>query len=383
MLLPIKIATRFLKSSKGQTILITIGIAIGVSVQIFIGLLIQGLQTSLVDKTIGSSSQITITAEAKKDFDIYENIINDVESNIEVKAITAALDNPAIITVKENPKSIVVRGFTLSGANDIYKLNKALIEGEMPEEENSVIVGKNIFEEAEYSVGDTINITVPQIGPKEVKIVGVFDLKVAAINNSWFVTNIASAQSLFEKEGKASSIEMQIEDVFNSNVVAAEVSSLLSEGFTVSDWQAQNEELLSGLSGQSISSIMIQVFVIISVVLAIASVLAISVMQKSKQIGILKAMGIKDKSSSVIFLTQGFILGLMGAIVGIALGIGLIVAFTTFALNPDGTPLIPMTLNIGFIALSGGIAVVASMAASLIPAFRSMRMDPIEVIKNG
>lgn len=383
MLLPIKIATRFLKSSKGQTILITIGIAIGVSVQIFIGLLIQGLQTSLVDKTIGSSSQITITAEEKKDFDIYENIINDVESNIEVKAITAALDNPAIITVKENPKSIVVRGFTLSGANDIYKLNKALIEGEMPEEENSVIIGKNIFEEAEYSVGDTINITVPQIGLKEVKIVGVFDLKVAAINNSWFVTNIASAQSLFEKEGKASSIEMQIEDVFNSNVVAAEVSSLLSEGFTVSDWQAQNEELLSGLSGQSISSIMIQVFVIISVVLAIASVLAISVMQKSKQIGILKAMGIKDKSSSVIFLTQGFILGLMGAIIGIVLGIGLIVAFTTFALNPDGTPLIPMTLNIGFIALSGGIAVVASMAASLIPAFRSMRMDPIEVIKNG
>lgn len=71
MLLPIKIATRFLKSSKGQTILITIGIAIGVSVQIFIGLLIQGLQTSLVDKTIGSSSQITITAEEKKDFDTY------------------------------------------------------------------------------------------------------------------------------------------------------------------------------------------------------------------------------------------------------------------------------------------------------------------------
>lgn len=271
----------------------------------------------------------------------------------------------------------------MNGANDIYKLNKALIEGEMPETENSVIVGKNIFEEAEYSVGDTINITVPQIGQKEVKIVGVFDLKVAAINNSWFVTNIASAQSLFEKEGKASSIEMQIEDVFNSNVVATKVNSLLSEGFTVTDWQAQNEELLSGLSGQSISSIMIQVFVIISVVLAIASVLAISVMQKSKQIGILKAMGIKDKSSSVIFLTQGFILGLMGAIVGIALGIGLIVAFTTFALNPDGTPLIPMTLNIGFIALSGGIAVVASMAASLIPAFRSMRMDPIEVIKNG
>lgn len=380
MLLPIKIALRFLKSSKGQTLLITLGIAIGVSVQIFIGLLIQGLQGSLVDKTIGSSPHITITAE--EDFNTYEDVFDIVESDFAPKAMTATFDNPAFIDIDAESRSVLVRGFTLDGANKIYKFSDALIKGTLPKNANDVIIGKSVFEEGGYTLGQAIDLNLPGGVAKQLNISGVFDLKVSAINNTWFITDINTAQTMFGKEDVASSVEIQIDDVFSSDVLAANLKTLLP-AYSVVDWQAQNEELLSGLSGQSISSIMIQVFVIIAVVLGIASVLAISVLQKSKQIGILKAMGIKDGASSVIFLTQGFVLGVLGALVGLILGLGLIVAFSKFALNPDGSPLIPITINAGFIALSGGIAIFASMAASLIPAFRSMKMDPIEVIKNG
>jgi lipoprotein-releasing system permease protein len=384
MSLPVKIALRFLRYSKGQTILIALGIAIGVSVQIFIGLLIQGLQTSLIDKTIGNTSHITVTAENGENFSGYNDIIDLLNEDYDLKAISASLDNAAFADVNGNNASLLIRGVTLDGADRIYKFSDALISGQLPTAAGEVIIGKTFSEKSGLSSGDTLTLFVPSLGEKTLTVSGVFDLKVSALNDSWLITDIVTASSVFETGDVAGSIEIQISDVFASSELAAEIgSSTYLQNYEVVDWQSKNEELLSGLSGQSISSIMIQIFVLVAVILGIASVLAISVLQKSKQIGILKAMGIKDSASSVIFLTQGFMLGLIGALIGILLGLGLIYAFTTFALNPDGSPLIPMTFNWGFISLSAGIAVIASMAASLIPAIRSMRMDPIEVIKNG
>jgi lipoprotein-releasing system permease protein len=128
---------------------------------------------------------------------------------------------------------------------------------------------------------------------------------------------------------------------------------------------------------------MIQVFVLIAVALAIASVLAITVLQKSKQVGILKAMGIKDKTASLIFLFEGLLLGVMGAILGVALGLLLGVMFTKFAVNPDGTPVVELYIDYGFIGLSAIIAVASAAIAALIPARRSSKLNPIEVIRNG
>jgi lipoprotein-releasing system permease protein len=123
---------------------------------------------------------------------------------------------------------------------------------------------------------------------------------------------------------------------------------------------------------------MIQIFVIVSVVLGISSTLAITVLQKSKQLGILKAMGIKDADASFIFLFEGLLLGVFGAIVGILLGIGLLYAFTTFS----GTD-IPITIDAGFLLLSAGIAIAASTIAALSPAIKSSKLTVMEVIRNG
>lgn len=128
---------------------------------------------------------------------------------------------------------------------------------------------------------------------------------------------------------------------------------------------------------------MIQVFVLLAVLLGISSVLAISVVQKSRQIGILKAMGIKDKNASLIFLFQGLLLGVIGAIIGTGLGIGFSYLFSTFVKNPDGTSLVPFYLDIKFVSLSVVIAIASSTIAALIPARRSSKLNPIEVIKNG
>ena len=128
---------------------------------------------------------------------------------------------------------------------------------------------------------------------------------------------------------------------------------------------------------------MIQVFVLISVVLGIASVLAITVMQKSRQIGILKAMGIRNSSASFIFLSEGFMLGILGALAGIGFGLLLAYTFTKFAVNPDGTPVVALYISSNFIITSGLIAVVSSIGAALVPAIRSSKLNPIDIIRNN
>ncbi|WP_313119010.1 ABC transporter permease [Proteiniclasticum ruminis] len=386
MKLAFQIATRFLKSSKGQTILIALGIAIGVSVQIFIGSLIQGLQKSLVDTTIGNQPQITLTSNNKeKLISDYEEIVDRIASNEEeVINLSVAADGPALITKDEETYSILLRGFNIEEADKIFNINESLVDGALPEKEGEVLIGVGLRDEAGISIGDEIELLANFGDTATVTVTGFFNLGVASLNKSWTITNLETAQSIFSYDDQVTSINMQLKDVFLADTVADSINEReTSETLVVDNWKAQNEDLLSGLNGQSVSSIMIQVFVMISVLLGIASILAITVVQKSKQIGILKAMGIKDKDSSLIFLFQGLLLGVLGAILGVALGLLLAFTFTKFALNPDGTPVVPLFIDPIFITFSAVIAVAASVIAALIPARTSSKLSPIEVIRNA
>lgn len=383
--LALNIAVRFLKSNKGQTTLILIGIAIGVSVQIFIGSLIDGLQKTLVDKTIGSSSHITVVPDGNdKFFEDKDYIIKKLREDDRFSSVSKSLDSSAFLFKDEESYPILLRGVKFNDANEIYKFDDKLIEGRMPKDNLEVLIGKNLVEETGIEVGDKVDIITPEGKNKEIKIVGVYDLKVASLNKSWVMTTLNSSRSIFEKDEELSSIETQVKDVFSADTISKEFKEdLKKENLKAINWKEQNEELLSGLAGQSASSYMIQVFVLLSVLLGISSVLAVSVVQKSKQIGILKAMGIKDKTASLIFLFQGLLLGIIGSVLGTVLGISLTYVFSNFVTNADGTPLVSFYLDYRFIAISVLIAILSATIAALIPARKSSKLNPIEVIKNG
>lgn len=385
MKLAFSIALRFLSSNKGQTLLIAFGIAIGVSVQIFIGSLIQGLQISLVDTTIGNQPQITIESLADDKLILdYETILKDISSNSEgVKFVSASADGPALMTVKEDTFSILVRGLSYQEAEGIYKIKKQLVDGNLPENKDETIIGTDLAEEANLAIGDELEVLAAFGETYTLKITGIFDLQVASLNSSWVLTSIETGQSMFSYGNAITGIEMQVDDVFAADTIAQDIQSKLPANLNVNNWKVENAALLSGLNGQSISSYMIQLFVMVSVLLGIASVLAITVVQKSRQIGILKAMGIQDRAASQIFLLQGFMLGIAGAILGVLLGLGLAFAFTKFAVNPDGNPVVPLFIDPAFIAFSASFAIVVSTLAALIPARRSSNLSPIEVIRNA
>jgi lipoprotein-releasing system permease protein len=235
----------------------------------------------------------------------------------------------------------------------------------------------------DLSINDTIDITVMG-NIHTLTVVGFFDFNVAVINRTWGLGTLSTLQQIISNSDVVTSIEFQINEVFEAETLGLMLNNdLESSNLNATDWMSENQELLSGLQGQSISSLMIQVFVIISVVLGISSTLAITVMQKSRQIGIMKAMGILDSDASKVFLFQGFILGIFGAVGGVLFGLGLSYAFQTFALKPDGTPVVPLTIEAPFILLSAMIALVASTLAALTPAIKSSKLTVIEVIRNA
>lgn len=379
----LKIAWRFLTHAKGQSILIAIGIAVGVSVQVFIGSLIAGLQAELVDNAIGRSSQITVTSVQRGELiNDYQVIVSSIEqAQQEVLYVSPVVDANGFLRAGDGSDfPILIRGLDIKQAEGIYRFSEALVSGALPGD-GEVLIGVDLTREA--SVADIVTLATPRGTTQEASVSGVFDLGVASLNERWIITNLATAQDIFGYAGQATAIEMQLRDPFQADLIASGLADVIPDTLKATDWKTQNAQLLSGLNGQSVSSLMIQVFVLLSVVLAIASVLAISVVQKSRQLGILKAMGIKNKDASLVFLFEGFLLGIAGAALGVLLGLGLTLAFTKFALNPDGTPVVALLIDPRFITVSAVIALVSATLASLIPARRSAKLDPMEVIRNG
>lgn len=386
MSLAFSIGMRFLKSSKGQTFLIIIGIVIGVAVQVFVGSLIDGLQVSLVDGTIGSSSQVTITQEVDGEtFEADQKMIDNLKEDERLTAVAPSFSqNGFILQEEDETQAVLLRGFDIEDANAIYSFDEALIDGNLPSSDGEIMVGKDFADKNDVEIGDSLEFIASADEMSDLEVVGLFDLGVASLNESWLVSELATAQTVFDEEGQLSSVETQVDDVFAADEIAGDIEQNIEEkDLVTTNWKAENESLLSGLTGQSISSYMIQVFVLVAVLLGIASVLAISGVQKSKQLGILKAMGIKDRTAGLIFLFQGFILGTIGAIVGAAVGLGLMYAFSVFVKNPDGTALVPFYFDPQFVSLSVIIAIIASTLAAFIPAKNSSKLNPIEVIQNG
>jgi len=383
-MLALKLAVRFLKSGRGQTVLIIAGIGVAVAAQIFVGLLISSLQKTLVDRTIGGQPQITVSS-ATDEVTIADrqSVVDTIKSSGLVNTVTTTADGNAFIRKGEKTYPVIVRGFD-SEADSIYRISDAMYLGDWSRNDDEIIVGRDLYDELGISIGDGIEVNSPLGGTAMFPVTGVFDLGVGQLNETWIITNLKTSQSLFGYGDGVTAVELTVDDLFAADTIAETIESRLdNDSLTVSNWKAENSQLLSGLQGQSISSLMIQIFIIVSVVIAIAAILAITVFQKSRQLGILKAMGIKDRAASLIFIYEGLIIGLISSFIGVGLGLFLLYGFSFGTSQPDSPALIDLYIDYKFIVLSWFIAVLAAVLAALIPARRSLRLNPIEVIREG
>lgn len=378
-----KIAVRFLTANKLRSFFVMLGIAVGVSVQIFIGILIDSLQQSLLNQTIGDSPHVTISFQEDGQDRDWNTIKKGVEETSGISGVEVIAETNAFLSADDQNSPILLRGMNES-SNGFYRFEEKMIEGSAEINGNGIIIGEDLRDDLNLSVGSSVILSYPQGQPTEFRVAGIFDYKIASLNKLWVITALSSAQQFMGIEDSISKIELQVSDVFSSNLVASDLNNRFSgDGIVINDWQSQNEQLLSALQSQSTSSLVIQIFVLASVIIAITSILTVTVIQKSRQIGILKAMGQTNRSSSAIFIWQGFYVGLGGILVGIPLGLILFLAFNTFATNPDGTPIVEAFIRWKFIGATGLIVLFSATFSGLIPARQSSKLNPIEIIRNG
>jgi len=398
----LKIALRFLKSGKTQTIFIILGITLGVAVQIFLGSLISSLQISLVDKTIGNTSHITIRNEEdettlllQKDNNYstllrgnYSSVVKNldnwplIEERISkyegIKAVSPTIQGTALIRGAGKNKPVQIKGINIGKADEIYNISPRLVQGNSNVEGNSILIGSSLSEDLNVQEGQFVNLLMPNGETVQLLVSGIFDLNNESVNDSLIFMDLKRAQKLFNSGNGISTIEVQIEDPFKADEIADKWRSELT-GVKIDQWKELNEQLLIALSSQSSSALTIQFFIIISITFGISSVLAVSVVQKSKEIGILKAIGATSKSASKIFVLQGLILGFLGSFAGITMGIMLIKVFSFFN---QGSGSLSINYKWSSIMVISLIAIVSGVFASAIPARRSANLNPMEAIKN-
>ena len=404
MFFELKVAIRFLKYGRSQTVLILCGIAIGVAVQVFLASLISGLQEDLINKTVGNTSHITAKKINFTPVSSYENtsdlvlrsfsetyLRNDImfdwkpiyEELKKVSNIISTVpfaDGPAFVAKGDKNLAVLIRGTNIDESDKIYNFSQRLIAGNFKADAGEILLGVALAKELGLEQGSILRLTASKGASDVFRVSGIFDLSNDSINKSWIIMDINRAQKLLAFNGGISSIEMQTNDPFLADSIKADVKGrFLDNEFQT--WQEANKQLLTALSSQSSSSNIIQVFVLLAVALGISSVLAVSVMQKSKQIGILKAMGAKNSDIGTIFQIQGGILGLAGSIIGCFIGYVLVKLFMYFTSN-SGTSF-PINLSTGLLAFSIGIATFIGLFAAFIPARNSSKLSAIEVIRNG
>ncbi len=400
----ILVAFRFLREGRGQTVLILFGITMGIAVQVFLNSLIVGLQKSLVDRTVGKAPHITATmpdvapvasrqaagnelirtrivtnegnVEPIRD---WQSVVGQLEKLSAFKCINPVARGAGFILQGEKSLPVMLQGFDPEAADALYDIRRRMTGGRYEVGGNTVLIGKELAARLGVGVGGSLRITVPSGATDIFPVGGTFDLESQPVNETWVIISRTRAQILFDLDRGMTEIELQVPDVFAAESRARDLKASFPELKWLS-WQESNAALLVALRSQSSSSYMIQIFVLLSVTLGIASVLAISVVQKARQIGILKAIGTLTRSVSRIFIVQGAVLGFSGSILGSLGGWLLIRMF--MALRPE-TGGFPITVGFGALAVSVAVATSAGTLAAFIPARRAAKLNPIEVIRNG
>ncbi len=400
------VALRYLRDGKGQTALIVAAVSVGVSVIVFLSALVNGLQTSLIERTLGSQPHVTLRMPRQKarplveptaavaiarrvqensqrlqSIDQWPEVLSTAERMPGVIAASPSITGAGFAMRSDAKSAVVVRGVEPNRFLAIIDARKKLVEGRFELGGGHVAIGSTLARDLGVGVGDKIRLESSEGVDDVVTVVGIFTLGNEGVDKTWVVTSLRHAQALYALPGGATTIELKVADVFEAERVAADVRG--RTGLQCDSWMRINADLLAGLSAQSSSKSMIQFFVALAVALGIASVLIVSVVQKSREIGILRAVGTPARRVLLIFLIQGGVLGVVGSVTGSALGALLAKGFESLVRDASGAAKFPVQLDASLFAFAAALATGVGLLAAVIPARSASRLDPATAIRNG
>ncbi|GAA5185466.1 FtsX-like permease family protein [Acinetobacter kookii] len=393
------IAISFLREGRAQSIMITVGVAVGVAVIIFISALIQGLQSNIVERTLGTQAHIRLLspdevnqivqpaagtvqllqedkrAQRLRSINNWQQITETLDQLPVLTAVSPVVSGPAFVQRGDAIQSVALVGINLERYQQIIPLKEYLVSGQLRIGADDVMIGSQLAKDLGVQVGSKLRLDTGRENNALVNVAGIFELGVRELDARYVYLDLKQAQSLLSLPGGVTVIDLTIADIFEADNIAAQIGRLTS--LKAESWIKTNAQLMNAITAQSLSTNMIIIFVAISVAFGIASVMSVSVVQRTREIGILRATGATQLQILRIFLFQGAIFGLLGSVLGSAVSYGLVWIFNTFG---PGLFYIPLSINLVILALL--LATLTGVLAAAIPSRRAAALDPVEAIRH-
>lgn len=393
-----RIALRFLADNLLQTLLISVAISVGAAVIVFITALMMGLQSNIIEKTLGTQAHIRIEATRQHNnfsaipdgkyvwalenhraqrlqtIKNWQEVRDTLDQYAVLNTISPLISGPAFAQKGTARASVVLMGIDPERYAGIIKLKDYLLEGYFSIGASDVLIGSQLAEDLGLRTSDKLRLDAGDNRQALMNVVGIFELGVRELDSSYVYTSLKQAQTLLNLPGGITSLEIKISDVFSAEYWAQRTNKLT--GLHVQSWMESNGQLLNALKSQSMTTQIIRVFVALSVIFGIASVLAVSVVQRTREIGILRAMGSSQQQILRIFLLQGGLLGLAGSLLGVLIGYILVQMFNSF---DERLFLIRLEPSMLFSAIL--IATASGVIAAMVPARRAAKYDPAVAIR--
>ncbi len=390
------------------------GVALGVMALIVVIAVMSGFGKDLRDKILGTNSHIVVTNITRSGMDDYESVLKKVMQAEGVKAAAPFILNQVMLTFGGNSSGVVVRGIDPDREAMVSDLEKNLIQGELamlkrsksgakgPRRDN-IILGKELAQKLGVQMDDAVSMVSPasRLTPmglvpkiKLFKVVGFFESGMFEYDSSLAFISIESAQKFFAMKGTVSGVEIHVDDIDHADKIAESLQENLGFPYYARDWMRMNKNLFSALRLEKIVMFIILILIILVAAFNIVSTLFMVVMEKTKEIAILKSMGASRTSIMKIFSLQGLIIGITGTFIGCVGGFTIvpnlneIVGFiesifgiTAFPSDVYYLNKLPSEIQYLDSFLIIIFSILICFLASLYPAWRASRMDPVDGLR--
>jgi len=411
----LKIAWRHLVTGGTQTWLTIGAVALGAFLIVFLSSIIYGLQQQIISNVIGSIPNITITApdyepepawetetqddreqvvseieatrERKRSIANWQEVDQAIQSLPDVVAVAPVAQGGGIVSRGAVDQSALIIGVIPQRQVNVVRLQEDIVSGDfLALDPDGAFIGVDMAEELGVGPGDRIRITASEGNSRIFIVRGLFDLGLEQANSSWIYLQLRPAQALLNLGTEVTALYVKVEELFDASDVARRIRGVTP--LEVESWMEANESFLQALQSQTTTSVAIQAIAVLASAFGVSSVLIVFVVQKSRDIGIMKSMGATNRQILRIFTLEGLAIGIGGALLGTALG-----SFIAFLIEANPIPgrtfagepatLVPMQWEARFVAVAFLVAIVVGLASSFFPARRASLLNPVEVIRGG
>jgi len=397
---------RYLKAKRKQTfisiitVISVVGVMVGVMALVVVLSVMNGFRADLMSKILGVNSHLLVLnfEGAFKDYKEVGTKIGEVEG---VVASTPFIYSQVMLNRAGNVSGAVLRGIDPKNAGKVVSIERMIKEGSLNALINSqnelpaIVIGQELSRQLGAYLGDILSVVSPEgkLTPlgrapntRRYKVTAIFESGMYEYDASMVYISLKEAQDFLGIGDRVTGLEVRVDDVYQSDKIARSIQDNLGYPYWTKDWKVMNRSLFSALKLEKITMFVILTMIVLVGALNIISTLVMVVMEKTRDVAILRAMGATAKSIMSIFMLQGVFVGIVGTMAGLASGLGichLLAKFKFISLPSDiyyisTLPVRVEFWDVSFVALS---AVAISFLATIYPSWYASKLDPVEAIR--